>query len=133
MEILANLSVLGLSETDFETAKTEPEITKKIHDALSRYFKADTKHCPYRTTPKFVVKDHIAGKTWVNAILFPIRDWNYEIQNRWIPSGEIDPKAFHMVIYDPISEPSSRLHDEQYLAIAHHPTEWGIFEIKLIR
>lgn len=133
MEILARLSALGLSGQDFDDAKTETEPKKKIHDALSKYFEADIKHCPYRMMPKFVVEDHIAGKLWINAILFAIRDWNYEIQEKWMDSGEIDPKAFHMVITNPTGEPSCRLHDEHYLAVAHHPDEWGIFQVKLIR
>lgn len=50
MEILANLSVLGLSETDFEKATTEPEIIKKIHDALDTYFKENPSPSNYHTS-----------------------------------------------------------------------------------
>ena len=34
-----------------------------------------------------------------------------------------------MVIADTVSEPTARLQDEQYLAIAHNPLKWDIFQI----
>ena len=74
MEILAKLSALDLSEKDFEKATTEPEIIKKIHDVLDAYFKENPSRWPYDKVPEFTVKDYIAGKPWVNAILFTIRD-----------------------------------------------------------
>lgn len=129
MEILANLSVLGLSETDFEKATTEPEIIKKVHDALDAYFKKDPRRWPCGKVPEFTVKDYIAGKPWVNAILFTIRDWNFELTTKWSPSKEPDQRLYHMVIADATSEPTARLQDEQYLAIAHAPLKWGIFQI----
>ena len=129
MEILANLSALGLSETDFEKATTEPEIIKKIHDKLDAYFKEDTHRWPYGEVPEFIVKDYISGRPWINAILFTIRDWNFELTTTWSPSKEPDQRLYHMVIADTVSEPTARLQDEQYLAIAHNPLKWDIFQI----
>lgn len=129
MEILANLSVLGLSKTNFETAKTEPEIIKKIHDVLDAYFKENPNRWPYGKVPEFTVKDYIAGKPWVNAILFTIRDWNFEITTKWSPSKKPDQRLYHMVIADTVSKPMAWLQDEQYLVIAHDPLKWGVFQI----
>lgn len=129
MEILANLSALGLSEKDFEKTTTEPEIIKKIHDSLDKYFKDDSSRWPYGKMPEFTVKDYIAGKPWVNAILFTIRDWNFELTTKWSPSKEPDQRLYHMVIADTVSEPTAWLQDEQYLAIAHGPLKWGVFQI----
>lgn len=129
MEILANLSALGLSEKDFEKATTELEIIKKVHDALDAYFKKDPRRWPCGKVPEFTVKDYIAGKPWVNAILFTIRDWNSELTTKWSPSKEPDQRLYHMVIADTVSEPISWLYDEQYLTIAHDPLKWGVFQI----
>lgn len=129
MEILTNLSTLGLSETDFEKATTEPEIIKKIHDALDAYFKESPNRWPYGKVPEFTVKDYIAGKPWVNAILLTVRDWNFELTTKWSPLKEPDQRLYHMVIADTVSKPISWLYDEQYLAIARDPLKWGVFQI----